>query len=167
MCPACEAEARGEVFDYDAVLRGIDGMIERSGQAIQFVSGTSTTPDWAYTIGRQRRGLPDLIVMGLDPRSSAELLNEADARGDELMALLATGTLEDAIDYTFVPVPERIWHTTDYLLGAANDARLLVPERRLEAMQLVWASDDGRFPWDPDADPNFQSMQVILGLLRS
>lgn len=153
------------MFDYSVVLEQQQRMIEEDGQAIQFVRGTTKTRDWAYTIGRLRRGLPELVVVGLDPRTSARLLNETDYHWSELLEMLEDATLAETVGYTLLPIPARVWRTTDYLLGAANDARRMAPGRPLEAMQLVWATDEGLFPWDPDIDRSLRYAQPILGLL--
>ena len=125
--------------------------------AVQAVLADKPRDGWAYTIGRMRRGLPELVVLGLDPYVAQNLLNFIDENWDDVL----NGDHDDS--WQLIPIPDRIWETTTYLAGADRDAE----ERNLErlAMQVVWADDEEGFPWDPDFDRKVAKPQRILGLL--
>ncbi len=73
MCRMCDdpsltvADMRAEMFR----------VIEQFGWMVQYVEQEPGYESFAYTIGLSGRDLPELLVEGLGPRESAELLNHA------------------------------------------------------------------------------------------
>ena len=49
----------------DALARTAE-MVEQYGWAIEFVEGDRVHPPWAYTVGLTLRGLPELVVTGVE-----------------------------------------------------------------------------------------------------
>jgi hypothetical protein len=162
-CPACEAEARGEKFSVEAERDRITGLVDEQGVAVQYVGGDAFTTAWAYTIGRLRRGLPELITIGLDPSSAHGILLRIDQQWSEHPPA-TDGSFDHDKTYRLLPVPNRIWATTDYLLGAARDAHSHPNDLGLVAFQVVWADPQGRFPWEPGVNARLRRLQPLLGL---
>lgn len=69
MCWQCD-HPHATIDDYLDVLRTI---IADHGWAVQFVEDESRP--FAYTVGLSLRGLPELLITGLQPRKSAHVLN--------------------------------------------------------------------------------------------
>jgi Domain of unknown function (DUF4262) len=139
--------------------------IRKNGQQIQYVSDVNTA--WAYTIGRAKRRLPELIVVGVDPASAAGMLNFVDQQFcDPDVSIFEPSNGKDPRCSTlaFLPVPGRVWDDTDYLLGAKRYAEAIDRVQERAAVQVVWADPKGRFPWEPGCDRRLAKLQTIVGL---
>jgi Domain of unknown function (DUF4262) len=164
-CPCCVAEAQGfspaeaEQQYLDRQQRAID----KFGFSICYVDDDDTP--WAYTIGRTRRGLPELLIVGVDPETAQSVLSSVHTHafpyeGDRTIDLLELHFPQ----FRFLEIPDRVWDTTDYLLGAAADARTFAPERQRVALQVVWSDTNGVFPWEPTFARWLAALQPIVGL---
>lgn len=143
--------------DMDAVLERIRNTISEAGHAVQYVAGD---PPWAYTIGLTGRGLPELILFGLDPRSSQWILNEA-------AELLLAGKLHAGTPFSFseetaplMPLQVRTGELSNEWFAIA---RRFFPLPRLQALQLVISDPQHRFPWDARVNPRYREVQPLLG----
>ena len=163
-CPACQAEASGIEFDWEAERRRQENVIERNGMVIQYVMAEPPEVAWAYTIGRLRQGRPELVILGVDPQSANALLQLADRHWHEHITG-GDGPSSDDPLYRFLPIPDRVWDTTSYLMGARLDADRNGMSDRRQAFQLVWSDPDGRFPWEPDFEPRLRHLQPLLGMI--
>ncbi len=154
----CEAEAQGIDTDELAseMAQRLDNNIVKYGYTIQYVQGE---PPWAYTIGRMCAGLPELIVAGLDPASSAGVLKVVhDEWQDIVNGQQPSGR---GPEIKLMPVPRSVVESTDYLLGAvAYSRRHLV--RFPSAQQIIWADPSGSFPWDVSCAPRYRRLQPII-----
>ncbi len=136
MCWQCDHPGATDE-DYRNELRGI---IRRHRWAIQFVE--SDQRPFAYTIGLHDEGLPELLVPGLNPPTSARLLNsmahDVVDRGTVLYPSMH-------IDYQseFLLEVVEVDHPDVHLKWAVG---LYGPDVR--AQQLVWTDDGRRWPWD-------------------
>lgn len=131
-------------------------------------------PHYCYTVGLVSKGLPDLIVVGLDIRTSIavgdELITRAMANAIVGQAVPAAGGFEpfelnkellDVFKGTramLVDVPpaeaaKRSLFAHDY--AAAVD-------KPPELIQLVWPDRNGRLPFEDGADPRFIEAQPVL-----
>lgn len=137
MCWLCE-HPRATHFDY---INHMCGLIATYGWAVQGVDGDRLHPPWAYTAGLTPRGLPELVVTGMQVRHATCLLNqiagallhtELPQPGEQIP--LPGGPLIE-----FVTVTEPAAH-----LNLAVD--LYGPQ--IQAMQIVHADDRGHWPWD-------------------
>lgn len=136
MCWQCD-NPQGAIEDY---LDTIRATMREHGWAVQFVE--SERLPFAYTVGLYARGLPELLLTGLPPQTSARLLNS-----------IAHQIVEDGIavqpamhiDYQgeFLLEVVEVDHPEVHLKFAAA---LFGPQIR--ALQLVWTDDPGRWPWD-------------------
>ena len=136
MCWQCD-NPDATTDDYLDILRDT---IAEYGWAVQFVEDDRRP--FAYTIGLHERGLPELLITGLQPQPSARLLNSvAHQMVDEGMRLRPAEYIDYQSEF-FLEVVE-VEHPDVHLKFAAA---LCGPEVR--AYQLVWADDRGRWPWD-------------------
>ena len=135
MCWQCD-NPQATAEDYLDILRDI---ITKHRWAVQFVEGDRP---FAYTIGLHDRGLPELLISGLPPRTSKRLLNSIAHR------IVDDGTrLQPAthIDYQgeFLLEVVEVDHP-DVHLGFA----LAIFGEPIRALQLVWTDDPRQWPWD-------------------
>jgi Domain of unknown function (DUF4262) len=166
-CDACDEDAMGMVFDPKRYLRQQEQTIEKYGQFIQYVSGETLSKCWAYTIGRLRRGHPELITTGLPSQVAGQILNELDQylnQYDPVSAPIDGHVTLRGLTLALVPVPDRVWCNTEFLLGAQRDAERLGLTQARSAIQVLWPDRHGRFVWDHDADESLALDQPIIGL---
>ncbi len=148
-------ERHSQQADIQRYLARLMGLIAQHGWAIQ---GVMSNPPYSYTVGLADAGLPEVVVMGLDPRTSQVVLNEV-ARN------LKSGALElvenSNFDEVFRSFPARFRkmdsvETADALKVAAR-IHGAVPL----AWQLIWPDPHGFFPGDPEVDETFVAMQNL------
>jgi hypothetical protein len=147
---------------------------EQSLQAHMAKCGCSVTsvfdpdgnePDFSYSIGiGQSSKAPDLIVVGLKREIGHWLVNEYNRRvqaGERFSpGVLYDGFLEGfAVQFTPVDPPHRA--------GYMRSAVWLYGGSDFEALQLLWPSTRGLWPWDPEAGEWFKANQPLLGPLCS
>ena len=122
-------------------MRWLSRTIVEYGWAIQGIERDRDRPPWAYTVGLTTHDRPELLVTGLSLNPAGELLNgvaehavhaEAPVAGEQV-PLRGGPTIE------FV----RVVHPEVHLLRAID---LYGPF--VQALQVVWADDQGRWPWD-------------------
>ncbi len=138
----------------------IRATIATYGWMVMRIDEDDQGPGFAYTIGlEQSFAHPEVIVVGLRMDTAQTVLNNvgADIRGGAAYAagLIYTDIL-DAYSVTFRRVPE--YQYAAYL-GAA---RRYYAERAFRALQLIYPSRDGRWPWDTEAAEAFREAQPVL-----
>lgn len=141
-------------------------MIRKHGWMIQYVGDECTAPGdhddpddhgppFAYTIGLFGLDHPELLIFGLPPRPTAQVLNafgERIRQGENVMP----GQV-----YTLAGIPHRfaievVPNPGEIALGA-NDFYRRPPEHSVPLLQLSY-DEQGLFPWEdgyphPDAQP--------------
>jgi Domain of unknown function (DUF4262) len=147
MCWQCDNPDK-TLDDYLDLLRG---KILANGWAVQYVEDRRP---FAYTIGLHDRGLPELLVTGLEPRQSLWLLNTFARRA------LVDGTPKAGNQVrlpagTHVEVVE-VDRPDAHLYMAVN-----IEGPKVEAVQLVWADGRGRWPWVPGFDDGRRPQPVF------
>jgi len=124
----------------DDYLDRVRKMIRTYGWMIQYVEDDKRP--FAYTIGLHQRGLPELVMTGVQPQIAARLLNSMAHlvvdHGTELQPAMHIDQAEFLMEVVEVDHPDV------HLLMAVN---LYGP--KIRALQLVWADNRGRLPWDP------------------
>jgi hypothetical protein len=152
MCWKCE-NPNGTTEDYLEELRRM--MRGHHGWAVQFVEHDKRP--FAYTVGLHNRGLPELLITGLNPEVSTRVLNSiAHQIVDEDM-VLAPAMHIDYEDRFLIEVVE-VGHPDVHLKFAVE---ICGPD--LRALQLVWADNWGRFPWDTGWNHG-RRRQPVLGV---
>jgi hypothetical protein len=140
MCWQCDNP--GATID-DYLEEVVRKKIRRYGWMIQFVEDDKRP--FAYTIGLHERGLPELLMTGLPARVVGEVLNSTAHMIVDHGAELEPAMHLDHVDGFLMEVVE-VEHPDVHLLMAVN---LYGPNTKIRALQLVWADDHGRLPWDP------------------
>jgi hypothetical protein len=117
-------------------------------------------PNFSYSIGIAKSAMaPELIVVGLKQEMGHWLVNEYNRRvkAGEVFApgVLYLGFLE-GFAIQFAPVAPK--HRQRYMRSAA----WLHDGPDFEALQLIWPSTDGIWPWDPEASEWFRENQPLL-----
>ena len=155
------------MFEPEAEWAIMQSIIERAGHGIQYVTGDPGEANWAYTIGRARKGLPELVITGVSPEAAARMLNQL-VRGWDRMEIAFDGlcTMPGSHRHQcrFAEVPESVWRS-NYLLGARRDAEEQGLETSRVALQVLWSSELRQYPDDPDAPWSFRRTQPILSKL--
>lgn len=121
------------------------------------------SPSFAYTVGLYGVGHPELLIFGLNQRDTSQVLNSIT---HEVMSGndLTIGEIVDIGGWRQLLV-EQVPNPGEILLGA-NDYYNRPREYPVPAVQLTWADDAGRFPWDVDyALPDW--MQPRPGTFRA
>jgi hypothetical protein len=148
MCWQCDHPEK-TLDDYLDLLRE---KIVAKGWAVQYVEDDRRP--FAYTIGLHDRGLPALLVTGLDPRQSLWLLNTFARRA-------LVGQKPKAGNQLWLPAGTRVEvvevdHPDAHLYMAVN-----IAGSEIEAVQLVWADGRGRWPWAPGFDDGRRPQPVF------
>ncbi|MFH8250059.1 DUF4262 domain-containing protein [Microbacterium sp. B2969] len=122
--------------------------IRKHGTSIEYVGGDRRRREtsFAYTIGLFGLAHPELLVFGLDPRTTALLLNDVSARvqgGRDLVVgeVLYFDGWTHRITVEPVPNPGDI-------VFAANRFYQRPDEHSVDVVQLTYDDRAGRFPWE-------------------
>ena len=151
----------------DPALQPIANHLEQMGWTKVYVPKNASRPDgrllFTTTIGLQEQfGLPELVVFGFDRTMVDGIIHNVAAQlsrtGWQGGPLQMDGILEDE------PVELRTVHQEHFTdVGAVN----IVIRRETgrpplkEMVQIFWTGDDGRFPWDPDAEDDFRDQKRL------
>ncbi len=153
----------------DELLVDVHLKVERHGFAIQYVIGEGPEPSWAYTIGFLALGHPEVIVFGLTSDSAGGALHALFAEiaagsfrpvGRDLEQTLGTS----ALPVRLLPVPDAHWDCVEDRLCIAVEYYDTQGRDRQQrrALQLVWATPSGHFPWDTECSDRFRRLQPLL-----
>lgn len=136
MCWKCDNPQASD----DDYLAEVRRRIDSNGWQIVAVPGTRVLAPFAYTVGLAVRGVPELVVTGKRPDPAAALLDEVAPRAIRTppepgeILLLDSGAMVEAVA---LPQP-----------GAHLFVAAAIAGPSLSALQLVWADDRGRYPWE-------------------
>lgn len=152
---------------YDELLFRIDATIERGETMVQYVSTDPPNPPWAYTIGLLTIGHPEIITLGLAPESAApglQMLATEIREGHRRPIGAESGQALGGLPIRLLPVPIEEWCEPNHRFAMALNyyGPTGFDPARFEAVQLVWADDRGRFPWDPGFPTRLRRLQPIL-----
>ncbi|WP_332642104.1 DUF4262 domain-containing protein [Aeromicrobium sp.] len=150
MCWKCDNPNATDT-DY---LRLIQEKISTYGWFIQFVEKDRRRPPFAYTVGLTPIGHPELLITGLAPKKSGPMLNS-----------IAHGLMSHD-DAPYVAGDRHVWPdglTIEVVDVAEPTVHLVMANATygpdLHAVQLVYADDRGRWPWQV----GFRGVQPVLG----
>jgi hypothetical protein len=122
--------------------------VRRFGVSIEYVSGDARRREtsFAYTIGLFGIAHPELLVAGLDPRTSSLLLSDIAARirsgGD-----LVVGEVLEFDGWSHRVTVERIPNPGEIAFGA-NRFYQRPDAFSVELLQLTYDDREGLFPWE-------------------
>ncbi|MFD2470982.1 DUF4262 domain-containing protein [Amycolatopsis silviterrae] len=158
MCQMCEEPERSgpQYLIEPLYLTEALDQIREYGWCVQGVLGTGSRPSWAYTAGLTAQGMPELAVTGLPPYQAVYLLDVAAEHA------LQTGP----------PIPGQQWLLPR--LPRVEAVRISTPAvhldvavscygEEIQAVQLVYADPEGRFPWSPHYNLGLGG-QPVLGV---
>ncbi len=122
-------------------LEYVRGLIAQNCWVVIGVHEERYRPPYSYTAGLTEQGLPELVITGLPQKRAADVLSRAAA---EVLdgAALAHGRQVRVADGPLVEVVQLAEP------GAHLDIAAALYERRLAALQLVYADRHGYWPWD-------------------
>jgi hypothetical protein len=140
--------------------------IEKHGCSVTSVfDPDGSDPPFSYSIGIAKSvGAPELIVVGLNSKLGHWLVNEYNRRvrsGERFsQGVLYLGFL-DGFAVQFGPVARS--HRQEYM----RSATWLHSGPDFEALQLIWPSTSGAWPWDSEADDWLRNNQPLLAVEAS
>ena len=124
------------------------------------VFGDDEWPEFTYSVGLYERfKVPEIIILGLRSELAHSLLNELARRaraGERFAAGDKVGNLLDGFDVELRPIPE------PYIEPHFGWALWFYDGRPFPAVQLVYPTTSGFWPWDPDASDSFRRTQPVL-----
>jgi hypothetical protein len=137
-------------------------LVTTHGWAVQtvFADPVASTPHVAYTIGLCAKGLPELLLVGVNSADATQLLNDAARKSLEGLIKGDKGEILDR--WVNLPAaPRRIVaeHAADIAVGAVRYA--LEQSAPFSMIQMVLPDRAGLFPWDPGCDPGMRTMQAF------
>lgn len=125
-------------------------------------------PPFLYTIGlMQTLDHPELIVFGLEPENAHALISQfvRDIRAGRSFAEPGVGEIDVAGNEQSIGF--RRVHPTQhalYLGFAMGYCRYVAQQGDLEAMQVFWPDDNGKFPFDVGCDLAVHGLQPRLDI---
>ena len=157
------------MHDGDTIWNKLLGQIDRQGWGWQIVGPDrgddehEPFPHYCYTVGLVAKGLPDIIVVGLDVRTAMaagdEIITRAMANAIQPFDLnkelldVFKGTRAMLVDVPPAEAAKRSLFAHDYA-AAVNKTPDLI--------QLVWPDRNGRLPFEDGADPRVVEAQPVL-----
>ncbi|WP_026224985.1 DUF4262 domain-containing protein [Methyloversatilis thermotolerans] len=121
-------------------------------------------PNFSYSIGiEQSTGAPEAIVIGLDVKLGHRVINEY-LRQIQAGTRFVRGEPCDGFLEGF-PVliePAKKARVAPYMLGCAR----YYGRRAFTAVQIVYPTTRGVWPWEPGASQAFRALQPMLGRAR-
>lgn len=136
--------------------------IERVGWHVVHINSDEGGPAFTFSVGFYYTfQQPEILIMGLRHDVALSLLNIAVvqmAGGKTFKPFERVSSFAETYDCAFAPI--EIEQYRDYLGYAIWFYRGL--PQPFPALQLVWPDKQGRFPWEPDYDERFFSLQKKL-----
>jgi hypothetical protein len=137
--------------------RGIRADIENHKRSVICVGADEDNPSFAYTIGNQRRGLPELLVIGVDAagagilnRLSDMMIERGCAFGDSELV-----SLGGKFPCKVVGAGERAQR--DFTIQAGQ----FFGTETYDVLQVLTPDRDGRFPDEPDCAAPYCDIPVL------
>lgn len=136
--------------------------IQQHGQSVIGVFGDADGPTFSYTIGNHERGLPEIIIFGLDPSSDAQpMLNWLCEKQRERGHAFAHGELfkEDGMKCAIKFVSCSGPAVREYCVQAW-DYYNVAPES-FDVIQMVVPDHHGRFPGEAGCEAPYKDMPLL------
>lgn len=146
----------------DDLLKRIDELVEQNGWAVMGVLAgpNNMTPSYSYTVGLSARGMSDLMVIGLDPRTAHTILNIAVDRIVETSAKLTKGDLlTEVASAPLRAKPLRPDQFGPLALSAIRYAKQAGAEAAV--VQLEFPDTNGNFPGESACSPQMERLQDV------
>lgn len=128
--------------------------IEKNGCHIIHVMEEGGHPCFTYSIGVEKRtGMPEVIITGFDSDMSHFLINEYNSRIIDGETFEPDKFYEDFLDgfeVTFKEVEKK--HYSEYF----GWGEWLYKGEDFKALQLIWPSTSGQWPWDKKVPKDYK-----------
>ncbi|WP_165822019.1 DUF4262 domain-containing protein [Hymenobacter edaphi] len=135
--------------------------IEQYGCHLGLIRGDDYLPAFAYTIGLYRTYQhPEIICLGLPESVLFAVLAKAHELVKEGRRLAPGQRYDDFLegyDVQFLPVDQAYYPSHLGYAGWYYGSSWEFP-----VLQLVWPDKQHRFPWEPEANPNWKFKQPLL-----
>lgn len=145
----------------ESVLRNI----EQYGWHFTYVFGDNESPAFSYSVGlKSSYNHPEIILLGLPQKAAhglVSLIAERAASGDPIDLAKPSNEIIQGYPCVFVETSQanrQKYALSNCWLYQGDDFSLY---------QLIWPSEQGVFPWHPDAHESFRRSQPVLGDISS
>lgn len=149
----------------DELKKQIETNIEQFGCHVVHVAAEDELPPFSYSVGIQRSfGAPEAIVIGLEQPLAHEIITDYNRRVRNGEAFMAGGSYAEFID-NFEMIVERV--DREFYGEYLGAAMWLYDGPSFEAVQLIYPTMDGRWPWDPSVSDAYRAWQPVLTRQRT
>lgn len=140
--------------------RWLHDQADAHGHAVVEVAGDADGAPYTFTVGAWRRlGVPEAVTIGLPVGVGHLLIETYVRRAAEGERFVPGGVYDDLLDGLLVTV-ENV-HKGHYF-EFFGSAFLVYPDGDFPAFQLITATPDDMWPWEPDAPSGFDLWQPVL-----
>ena len=130
------------------------------GAAVVDVAGDEQHPPYTFSVGAWRRfGVPEAVTIGLPTGAGEFLVRNYVRRAGEGEAFPPGSVWDDLLEGVLVTV-ENV--SKGHYFTYFGSVFLLHPDGDFDAVQLITATPDDMWPWEPEAPPGFDRWQPIL-----
>ncbi len=124
-----------------------DQLVQQHGYTVQGVFGTAEHPSFTYTIGLSRQQWPEIIVVGMNPRTAGVILNTLVVQCGERGSPPAVGeVLTELANFPMAVGAVDSEHHGPYMQQALNYLHRHGISQPLQAVQLIMADRSGALP---------------------
>ncbi len=134
--------------------------IARYGRYIQTVFGSDRSPPFAYTVGNHSKGLPELLIVGIGPKTGGGLLNDL----SDLMLSRGRAFEDGERPDLGMPIRCAVIEASDKVKQEFTilvDDVLEVSSADYRVMQVIIPDEKGRLPWEPECSKPFRGLPVF------
>lgn len=133
---------------------------DTEGKVIVEVAGDQEGAPYTFSVGAWRSyGVPEAVTIGL-PVGAGHMLVDAYVRRASQGEAFSPGQVwDDLLEGVLVTV-EKV--NKGHYFEFFGSAFLVYPEGDFDAIQLITATPQDLWPWEPDAPPGFDQWQPIL-----
>lgn len=143
------------------IYKNIKKTIAEQGWAIMHIFPSETTPAFSYTIGLLEKGLPDIIILGVDGEVAHSLLHALYDKigGDKAQDILFNGSVVEEV----ANMPLKLVEVDDkYISQYLIQAGVYYETYNIRVMQLLWPDPNGVFPDESGFDERYREAQPVL-----
>jgi hypothetical protein len=153
--------AVSELSEADRTLR--DWLIDQAdthGNAIVDIAPDGDGAPYTFSVGAWRRfGVPEAVTIGLPEGVGPALITSYVRRAADGEEFVPGGVYDDLLPGVLVTVETvNIGHYFEFF----GSAFLVHPDGDFKAVQLITATPDDNWPWEPDAPSGFDLWQPVL-----
>lgn len=117
----------------------------------------------ALTVGMYRRNLPELIFSGV-PSNVVQNIVAALSEGlDFDREFLRSERLKQILNFDVMALPIDDPNSLE-VMQVCRDYYTLIGRHEMQAVQLVFADENGSFPWSPDCSDANKACQPLFGV---